>query len=187
MTSRLHDLRFGPARISFHDGNPLEFSSEALYVSVNARGILASGLAGAVRLAAGAEIERELRSYGDLLEGTAYVLGPWGLAHRGIARVVCGVTTSAPGQPPKRAHVTDAIAMAFELLAEAGTGSVTLPEIGTRIPGITLNDAAGILSTALTSALRRPTRLTRIAIAGLHHEYLSACHDRLLRSGASLD
>lgn len=187
MTTTLKALRCGSARIAFHHGNPLDQPSEALYVSINARGVMASGLPGAIRLAAGVDFERELRSHGALLAGNAYLVGPWGLSNRGVATIVCGVTTIEPGLPPKRAYITSALAMAFDLLADAGTRSVTFPEVGTHIPGISFAGAAAILVSELTSALRRRTRLTNVVIASLHQEYLTCCHAELLRTGAEVD
>jgi O-acetyl-ADP-ribose deacetylase len=183
-TETLHNLRLGSTRVTFRGGDPIEHVSEALYVSVNARSVMASGFAGAVRIAAGQEVERELRSHGDLLLGTAYLVGPGNLAERGVTVIACGVTAAAPGLPPKRALVQDAFAMALDLLVERGTRALTLPEIGTRIPGITLGDAAGILTRTVAARLRQGSRLTDITIASLHPEYLGQCHARLLSAGA---
>lgn len=187
MTDTLHNLRFGSTTISFYGGDPLDQPREAIYVSINARAVMASGLAGAIRRAAGQDIERELRSKGTLLPGTAYVVGPGQLVARGIARIACGVTTASPGLPPKRASVLDAFRMALDLLVDERTTTLTLPEIGTRIPEIELRDAANILTNTLAARLRRGSRFTGVVIAGLHPEYLRHCHDQLTAAGAKLE
>lgn len=187
MTSMLPLLRAGSARVEFLEGNPLDHVSQSLYASVNARGVMASGLPGAIRLAAGLEFERELRARGDLLEGRAYLVHPWALERRGVEVIACGVTTSGPGLPPKRQHVIDAVSKALELLDDASMRGITLPEVGTRIPGISLRDAAILLATILMSFLRRSTQAFEIRIVGLHSEYLMQCHSELARIGAVLD
>jgi O-acetyl-ADP-ribose deacetylase (regulator of RNase III) len=185
MKLTLHDLRFVSTSIAFRDGDPLEHARDALYVSVNGKGVMASGLSGAIRLGAGPEVERELRSHGDLLVGSAYLVASGRLSARGVVRIACGVTTPDPGVPPKRAPAEQAFAMALDMLEDAGSTSLALPEIGTRIPGITLVNAADILATILAARLRRGSRLRDVVIASRHPEYLSHCHSLLVRNGAT--
>jgi O-acetyl-ADP-ribose deacetylase (regulator of RNase III) len=187
MTGSPRAVRLSGARIHFVDGSPIEHLSEALYAAVNSRGIMASGLAGAIRLAAGAEVERELRAIPNLLLGQAYLVRPGRLARRGVRYIACGVTTLQPGQPPRRTAVEDALSVAFELLRIANARSLTLPEIGLRVPNIDIADAAGILTAALASALRRGLRLDTVTIASLHPAYLRACQEQLLRAGAFVE
>lgn len=181
------ELEYGDTRIVLVEGEPIDSLRAALLVPVNARGVMASGFAGAVRLAAGGEVERELRAAGGqapLLVGTAQRVGPARLADRGVEHVVCIVTTARPGDAPRRAAVEDALDAGFQALGSLRARSLTLPEIGTRIPGITLAEAAGVLIDSLAGHLRRGLALDEVVIAGLHREYLRACRTALESAGA---
>ncbi|HUG16809.1 MAG TPA: hypothetical protein VMM78_17515, partial [Thermomicrobiales bacterium] len=101
--------------------------------------------------------------------------------------VVCGITTTAPGSPPKRAAVEHAFTEALDLLNTTSARSLTIPEIGIRVPGIEFSDAAGILALILSARIRQGTRLHEVVIAGLHHEYLRQCHALLIRAGATAE
>lgn len=180
------ELQCGHTRVTLIEGEPLDHPREGLLLTVNARGVMASGLAGAIRLAAGGEVERELRSLGSLLVGRAYRLDPGLLAARGIAHLVCGITVAEPGQSPRRTAVEEALSSAFDVLDGERVRTLTLPEIGTRIPGIELSVAAELLVDVLTGRLRRGSLLDDVVIAGLHLEYLRACRVALERSGATV-
>jgi O-acetyl-ADP-ribose deacetylase (regulator of RNase III) len=178
-------VRFANTTIAFASESPLDRLSEALYTAINARGIMASGLPGAIRLAAGPDVEREIRAQANLLVGRAYLVGPGTLARRGVRHIACGVTTPQPGLPPRRAPVEEAFASGLQLLHDASARSLTLPEVGIRIPNIAIPDAAGILTEHLAGALRRGFRPDTVTIAGLHPEYLRACYEQLLANGAT--
>lgn len=179
-------LRFGHTDIQLIEGQPLDHPSEALYVAVNARAVLASGLAGAIRLAAGQDVERELRLQGNLQVGSAYLTGPGRLESRGVRRIACGVTAPEPGVAPRRNAVEEALGSALIRLHDERTRSVTMPEIATRVPGLTLSQAAAILTNGLAGAIRRGSSIERVTIVGLHPEYLRAVRDALTQEGASL-
>ena len=179
-------LRYAHTDIRLVVGSPLDHLSEALYVAVNARAVLASGLAGSIRLLGGAEIERELRLHGQLLVGGAYRTSGGRLASRGLKHVIHGVTVSEPGASPRRVSVEDAFGAALLLLSDLRARTATFPEIGTRVPGLTLVQSAGLLASILAGALRRQSPLEHITIAGLHLEYLRAVRDGLIQEGATL-
>jgi O-acetyl-ADP-ribose deacetylase (regulator of RNase III) len=183
----MRELRVGSTSVKLVEGAPMTQLNEALYATVNAQGVLASGFGGAIRLSAGAEIERELRAQAPLLVGVSYLTGPGSLATRGVERIAFGVTTSEPGKPPRRVAVEGALTGALDLLERCGTRSLTLPEVGSRIEGIAVNDAARLLADIVARRIRMGTRLERVVIAGLHLEYLRGCRDRLIEHGATLE
>jgi len=169
------------------EGAPITHGNDAFYAAINARGVLASGFGGAIRLAGGADVERELRGQGPLLVGEAYLTGPGMLAERGVKHVAFGITVAEPGMTPRRKAVEDALTNALEVLERAASRSITLPEIGSRIPGFTVGDAATLLADVLARRIRLTTRLERVVIAGLDLEYLRRCRDRLIEHGATLE
>jgi O-acetyl-ADP-ribose deacetylase (regulator of RNase III) len=180
------ELHYEHTRIVLVEGDPIDHLRQSVLVPVNARGVMASGFAGAVRLAAGGGVERELRERGPLLVGDAYVVGPGQLAQRGVQRIICAVTTPQPGAAPRRAAVEDALNAALLLLGRASATALALPEIGTRIHGITLSDAAQLLIAILTGHLRRGLALDEAVITSLHLEYLRACRAALEAAGATV-
>ncbi len=181
----VRDLQLGQTRITLIQGEPIDNPRAALYAAVNARGVLASGFGGAIRLAAGGEVERELRGQGPLLVGEAYATGSGALMGRGVERVVFGITTPEPGQAPRRDASAAALIAGLELIDRERLRSLTLPEVGVRVGGIALVDAATMLIEALCARLRRGSMLDDVVIAGSHLEYLRACRDRLRAMGAS--
>jgi O-acetyl-ADP-ribose deacetylase len=185
VATALRPLQFKDTTIALVHGQPMDHLSEGLYSTVNARAVMATGLAGAIRLSGGPEIERELRAVGDLLVGRAYVTGPGRLAKHGLLKIAHGITTPQPGMAPNRAPVQAALSDALDLLDREGIRTLTLPEIGMRIPGIAIDDAAAILASHLASALRRRSKLREVTIVGLDPGYLSSCASLLEALGAT--
>jgi O-acetyl-ADP-ribose deacetylase (regulator of RNase III) len=180
----LRALRLGGVEVALVAAQPIDVVSEALYAATNALGVLASGFGGAIRLAAGSDVERELMAQRPLLVGDAYLTGSGSLVRRGVARVAFGITTAAPGQSPRREAVVDALANALILLEGQGTRTLTVPEVASRIPGIATSDAAGMLIDELARRFRLGTRLERVTIASMHDDYLQQCYQRLVGHGA---
>jgi O-acetyl-ADP-ribose deacetylase (regulator of RNase III) len=185
VVSATRELLLAHARITLVEGEPIDHPRAALYAAVNARGVLASGFGGAIRLAGGGEIERELRGQGPLLVGGAYATGPGTLASSGVQRIVFGISTAVPGGVLRRDFAERALIAGLELVDRERIHSLTLPEVGSRISGIALVDAARMLVDALGARLRRGSVLDDVVIAGLHLEYLRGCRDALLAMGAS--
>lgn len=181
----VRELLLGHTRITLIEGEPIDHPRAALYAAVNARGVLASGFGGAIRLAGGGEIERELRGQGPLLVGEAYATGPGTLANRGVERIVFGITTPEPGKAPRRDAAGNALTAGLELVDRERIRSLTLPEVGVRVGGIELAEAAKMLIGVLGARLRRGSMLDDVVIAGSHLVYLRACRDALLAMGAT--
>jgi O-acetyl-ADP-ribose deacetylase (regulator of RNase III) len=177
-------LRFASTQIELLDGRAIEHLSDAMLTAANTRGLLASGHAGALRLAGGGDIERELQAQAPLLVGSAYVTGSGRLSARGVNRIAHAVVNSQPGEPPRRAAVERALAAALTLLDQAGSRSLTTPEIGLRIAGIAVGDAAAIMADVLIACLRRGAGFDVVRIASLEPDYLRACGAEIqLRGG----
>ena len=185
LVSAVRELRIAHALVTLIQGEPIDYPRAALYAAVNARGVLASGFGGAIRLAGGSEVERELRGRAPLLVGEAYATGPGKLAERGVVRIIFGVTTTEPGGPPRRDHAERALQAGLALINQERIRSATFPEVGVRVGGIALAEAASMLIDALGAQLRRGALLEDITIAGSHLEYLRACREHLFAIGAT--
>jgi O-acetyl-ADP-ribose deacetylase (regulator of RNase III) len=145
--------------------------------------LLASGHAGALRLAGGADIERELQAQAPLLVGSAYLTSSGRLSTRGVSRIAHAVVNSQPGEPPRRAAVERALAAALTLLDQSGSRSVTMPEIGLRIADISVGDAAALLIEMVIACLRRGAAFDVVRIASLEPDYLRACSTEIQNRG----
>ncbi len=178
-------LQLTHTRITLIQGEPIDHPRSALYAAVNARGVLATGFGGAIRLAAGGEVERELRGQGPLLVGEAYATGPGLLSSRGVTRLVFGIVTSEPGRPPRQDAAESALTSGLELIDRERLRSLTLPEVAVRVGGISLSQAAEMLIDVLGARIRRGSNLDDVVIAGLHSEYLRACRAALTAMGAT--
>lgn len=185
MTTRV-ERYVGHTRVVLGDGGVLDFPREAIYTSGNARGVIASGTAGAIRRAGGEAVERRLREQLPLLLGVAYITDPGALLAAGVRQIAYGVVAPRPGDSPRRAAVEAALFSALEQLAVLRVRSLTVPEVGARVPGIALEDAADLLVDILETAVRRSSSLDEVVIASTHPAYLRRCDERLLAIGAVL-
>lgn len=176
----------GHTRIVLSRGEVLDFAREAIYVAGNARGVMASGTAGAVRRAGGEDIERRLREQLPLLTGVTYLTEPGTLREAGVRYIAYGVISPLPGVPPTRPAVEAALRSALEQLSALRVRTVTLPEVGARIPGVALEDAADLLIDIITTAIRRSSALDEIVIATTHPAYARRCDERLVAQAALL-
>jgi O-acetyl-ADP-ribose deacetylase (regulator of RNase III) len=181
----MRELIFEGTAIAFAVGQIDAETAEAMCIGVNAQGVMASGHAGIIRLAAGPEIERELRVQAPLLVGDAYLTGPGNLAARGVRLIAAIVVSDMPGAPVQRAALERGLDRALELLDREGVRELVIPDLGLRIPNVEMDSAAAILAVELARRLRRGAALQRVTVVSLHAAYLRAVRERLLASGAS--
>lgn len=180
----MRELFLCGATIAFAHGAIEAHPAEALCIVANADGIMASGHAGRVRLAAGPEIERELRAQAPLLLGTSYLTGPGNLASAGVRLIAHIIASQTPGAPVLRTELERGLDRAFEQLSLKGMRSLAMPDIGMRIPGISVEAAAALPVGALSRRLRLGASFERVTIVSLDRGYLQAARDRLIALGA---
>lgn len=178
-------LSLGAATVVWKQGQIDRHPAEALCVGVNAEGIMASGHAGLVRLAAGADVERDLRAQAPLLLGEAYCTAAGALMEQGVRLIACVVTSEAPGGPVIRDALERGLDRALELLAREQVTTLSIPDVGMRIPNLSVESAAAILADALAARLRRGAALRNITVVSLDQRYLEAARRRLLALGAT--
>jgi len=175
----------GHTRVVLVEGGVLDHPREAVYTGGNARGVMASGTSGAIRRAGGEAVELRLREQLPLLLGVTYLTEPGALSDAGVRYVAYGVIAPRPGDSPTRAAVEAALYSALAQIAARRVRSLTVPEVGARIPGITLEGAADLLVDILTTAVRRTSGIDEVVIASTHPAYLRRCDERLAASVAA--
>jgi O-acetyl-ADP-ribose deacetylase (regulator of RNase III) len=151
--SDVHDAgrrlaRCGPAEVWLWRGDLTELEVEAIVNAANNQGWLGSGVAGAIRRAAGAEVEREAVAQAPWPVGDAVRTGAGRLAGRGV-KAILHAAAMAPGEPATAATVGGATEAALRLAQADGLASIALPALGTGVGGLDYASCAAAMAAAL--------------------------------------
>jgi O-acetyl-ADP-ribose deacetylase len=138
----------GPAEVWLWRGDITQLEVDAIVNAANNQGWLGSGVAGAIRRAAGDQVEAEAVAQAPWPVGDAVRTGPGRLADRGV-KAILHAAAMAPGRPASAAAVGSATAAALRLAAAEGLASVALPALGTGVGGVALEDAARAMGAAV--------------------------------------
>jgi O-acetyl-ADP-ribose deacetylase len=171
--------RCGPVEVLACQGDITALEVDAIVNAANNMGWLGSGVAGAIRRAAGGEVEDEAVAQAPWPVGEAVRTGPGRLGARGV-KAILHAAAMAPGRPASADAVGRATASALRLAAAEGLTSVALPALGTGVGGVAYRDAATAMAAALRAHGAGPTSLRRVVVA---------LHDRaaLEEVGAALE
>jgi O-acetyl-ADP-ribose deacetylase len=140
--------RCGATDVWVWQGDITAAGTEAIVNAANNRGWLGAGVAGAIRRAAGDQVEAEAVAQGPWPVGDAVRTGPGRLADRGV-KAILHAAAMAPGEPASAAAAGSATAAALRLAAAEGLASVALPALGTGVGGVALEDAAAAMGAAV--------------------------------------
>ena len=138
--------------------------TQAIVNAANNEGWLGSGVAGAIRRAAGDQVEAEAVAQAPWPVGDAVRTGPGRLADRGV-KAILHAAAMAPGRPASAAAVGSATAAALRLAAAEGLTSVALPALGTGVGGVQLEDAAAAMAAAVREHAAGPTSVHTVVFA----------------------
>lgn len=180
-------VRYGSVLVHFQAGRPLRHLSESIFVPVNGQAIMGAGLAGEVRVAAGPEIEQELRRQAPLSVGAAYLTGPGALSAQGVQLLIHGVVTAQTGTTPRRGDPGRALESGLNLIEGTKLRSITVPLLNRQAPERAEGSNATALVTILAAHLRRGTRLREVILAGLDSGYLDGARVALIDLGGFLE
>jgi O-acetyl-ADP-ribose deacetylase (regulator of RNase III) len=164
---------FGRTTLQAVAGTVLDIPADAVVCPANRRGVMGVGVAGAVRLAGGVEIEREAMAAAPLAVGTAIATGSGKLAARGIKTIIHAVVADALGAPTQPEIVRRAMSEALRLADRHRARTLVLPPLGAGLgSGRLSTDAVAALTIEETLAhLRRFTsRLDRIVLVARSDE-----------------
>jgi O-acetyl-ADP-ribose deacetylase len=135
--------------------------TEAIVNAANNEGWLGSGVAGAIRRAAGDQVEDEAVAQAPWPVGDAVRTGPGRLAGRGV-KAILHAAAMAPGRPASAEAVGTATAAALRLAAAEGLTSVALPALGTGVGGVGLEAAAAAMGAAVGEHAAGPTPVATV-------------------------
>jgi O-acetyl-ADP-ribose deacetylase (regulator of RNase III) len=156
--------RCGATDVFIWQGDITAADTEAIVNAANNEGWLGSGVAGAIRRAAGDQVEDEAVAQGPWPVGDAVRTGPGRLADRGV-KAILHAAAMAPGRPASAAAVGSATAAALRLAAAEGLTSVALPALGTGVGGVGLEAAAAAMGAAVRDHAAGPTPVTTVVFA----------------------
>jgi O-acetyl-ADP-ribose deacetylase (regulator of RNase III) len=171
--------RRGATDVWVWQGDITAVDAEAVVNAANNQGWLGSGVAGAIRRAAGDQVEAEAVAQAPWPVGEAVRTGPGRLGDRGV-KAILHAAAMAPGRPASPEAVGSATAAALRLAAADGLASVALPALGTGVGGVGLEAAAVAMAGAVREHTAGPTPVTTVVFA-LYDA------DALERFGAALE
>ena len=159
MDERRKVARCGATDVWVWQGDITAAGTEAVVNAANNEGWLGSGVAGAIRRAAGDQVEAEAVAQAPWPVGDAVRTGPGRLGERGV-RAILHAAAMAPGRPASADAVGRATAAALRLAAAEGLASVALPALGTGVGGVAMEAAAEAMGAAVRDHAAGPTPVT---------------------------
>ena len=156
--------RCGATDVRVWQGDITTLAVDAIVNAANNRGWLGAGVAGAIRRAAGEEVEREAVAKGPWPVGDAVRTGPGRLGERGV-KAILHAAAMAPGRPASVEAVGSATAAALRLAADEGLVSVALPALGTGVGGVDPEAAAAAMAAAVREHAAGDTSVRTVVFA----------------------
>lgn len=160
-------VRFGRTLLIASARPILDQQVVAIVSPANRRGAMGVGVAGAVRMAGGIEIEREAMAKAPLGLGTALATGPGLLGRRGVIEVIHAVISDSLGSPTRTETIRRATAAALKLADDARLKSIAMPPLGSGLPAQGVTGAMGFapMIEEMVAYLRRfSSRLERVVL-----------------------
>lgn len=163
-------VRFGRTLVSSAVGSPLDQDVEAVVLASTCRGLLATGVAGALRSRGAGGIERLAMAAAPLERGSALATAAPGLEERGVRVVLHAVVHPTLGETARLDDVRRAVAAVLTAAEGGRLRSLALPLLGVdggSIVGPGMEPAVAAIVDELVGCLRRgearPERVVLVA------------------------
>ena len=125
--------------ITVVQGSILDADAQVIVNAANSLGLMGGGVAGVIKRAAGAEVEREAAKDAPIRVGKAVLTSGGKTKFKGI---IHAPTMPEPGMHSSTQNVALATTAALTLADEKGFESVGIPGMGTGVGGVAHADAA---------------------------------------------
>lgn len=155
-------------------GSILDVDAQAIVNAANSRGIMGGGVAGAIRRAAGDEVDREARAHAPIPLGTAVVTAAGRTSFRAV---IHAPTMPEPGMAIPPENVALATRAALQAADERRLESVAIPGMGTGVGGVAPGDAARAMMNEIRAF--RPASLRRIVLVDIDPSMVEAWRKQL--------
>jgi len=133
-------------QITVVHGSILETDPQVIVNAANSLGLMGGGVAGVIKRAAGAEVEREAAQQAPIRVGKAVLTSGGKTKFKGI---IHAPTMPEPGMHIPAQNVALATKAALTLADEKGFESVAIPGMGTGVGGVAHADAARVMVAAI--------------------------------------
>ena len=170
-----------PAKIELKKGDITAQLVDAIVNPANEALQLGAGVAGAIRLRGGPEIQEECDKIGHCDPGEAVVTGAGNLRARWVIHAVGPVWRG--GESAEQMQLAAAVLAALNKAEEVGAKSVALPAISTGVYGFPITEAAAISIAAAKSFAARAKSVDRIVFTLHDDEALHAFESALASAG----
>ena len=163
-------------KIDVVKGSILDADAQVIVNAANSLGLMGGGVAGAIKRAAGAEVEREAVKDSPIRVGNSVLTSGGKTKFRGI---IHAPTMPEPGMHIPIQNVALATRAALALADEKGFESVALPGMGTGVGGVAHADAAK----AMVETVRAfsPRMLKSVVLVDVDPEMVAAWKGALAR------
>lgn len=123
-------VRFGRTVVVTSHVDVFDHAVQAIACPANRRGVMGAGIAGALRLAGGIEIEREAMAQAPLSIGTAIATTSGTLSERGVRCIIHAIVSDALGAPTRKDIVAHATSSVLEQADRLRVKSLLIPPLG---------------------------------------------------------
>lgn len=151
----------GMARITLTQGDITQLATDAIVNAANNHLWMGAGVAGAIKRAGGAEIEREAVSKGPIPVGEAVATGAGHLK----ARYVIHAAVMGQDLRTDAEKIHAAIANSLKRADELELKSIAFPALGTGVGGFSYCQAAEVMIRAIRQHLTGQTTLEEVVLA----------------------
>jgi O-acetyl-ADP-ribose deacetylase (regulator of RNase III) len=161
-------------KIDVVKGSILDADVQVIVNAANSLGLMGGGVAGVIKRAAGAEVEREAVKDAPIRVGKAVLTSGGNTKFKGI---IHAPTMPEPGMHIPVQNVALATRAALTLADEKGFESVAIPGMGTGVGGVAPADAAK----AMTETVRAfaPRALKSVVLVDVDPAMVQAWRDQL--------
>ncbi|OGX07919.1 MAG: O-acetyl-ADP-ribose deacetylase [Nitrospirae bacterium RIFCSPLOWO2_12_FULL_63_8] len=160
--------------ITIVQGSILEAEAQVIVNAANSLGLMGGGVAGVIKRAAGAEVEREAVHDAPIRVGRAVLTSGGRTKFKGI---IHAPTMPEPGMRIPAQNVALATKAALTLADEKGFESVAIPGMGTGVGGVAPAEAARVMVEAVRSF--SPRKLKSVVLVDVDPEMVEAWKQQL--------
>ena len=161
-------------QIEIIQGSLLEVDAQAIVNAANSSGVMGGGVAGVIRRAAGAEVEKEAMQQAPIPVGEAVVTSSGKTPFQGI---IHAPTMPQPAMRIPVDNVGKATRAALAVADKYGFTSLALPGMGTGVGGVLPTDAAACMIREIQSFPSQS--LTRVILVDVDQNMVRAWKEHL--------